>query len=167
MASAPVWAMDMWSYGCLLYYVYNECAIVGDIRQLLSGGNIPKAFLASGFKKIMNELPQNRISPGKLKNHTFFKTRFIETMDFVEALAIKNPEEKTAFYSSLPNQLDAFPLDVCIHKILPALTVVVELGSGGSSTGPIKLDASASSIIPAMLKIGSKMTVRFLYTFLC
>lgn len=154
IGSGPTWALDIYSLGCTFYSFFNRSFTTNT--DALSKANVPKEF-HSGYKRMLDELPNSRIRPAKLRTHAYFKSTLIKALEFVENLAVKNPEEKSEFYKDLVQQVDAFPKTCCIYKILPALLTVVEIGGG--SSGPVKLDPSASNILPVMMKIGGQMEV--------
>uniref|UniRef100_H3HB87 SCY1 protein kinase n=1 Tax=Phytophthora ramorum TaxID=164328 RepID=H3HB87_PHYRM len=68
-------------------------------------------------------------------------------------------DEKVAFYKELCANLETLPRCFGVHKILPALKQVVEFGTAtGAKNGPVKLDPSASHMLPAMVQIGSSLS---------
>ncbi|GMF65339.1 unnamed protein product [Phytophthora lilii] len=96
----------------------------------------------------------NYKSPG-----AYFDTPFIKRMNFLENLAVKDSDEKVAFYKELCANLETLPRCFGVHKILPALKQVVEFGAAtGAKNGPVKLDPSASHMLPAMIQIGSSLS---------
>lgn len=152
----PPYAVDMWAFACLLYYVFNDSQIRSS--DLQSASNIPPA-LRTQFRKAIDAHPARRPSPQKVLGSSYFDTAFIKRMDFLENLAIKTPEEKVEFYKDLCANLDSLPPCFGVHKVLPALKAVVEFGAAtGGKGGPVKLDPSASHMLPAMVQIGSSLS---------
>lgn len=155
MATGPVYAPDIWGFACLMYYVFN-----GQIRStdLSSATNIPAA-IRTHFRKAVDEQPARRPSPQKILGSSYFDTPFIKRMDFLENLAVKTPEEKVEYYKELCAHLDSLPRSFGVHKVLPALKAVVEFGAAtGGKNGPVRLDPSASHMLPAMVQIGGSLS---------
>lgn len=146
----------MWAFACLLYYVYNDNQVRSS--DLASASNVPPA-LRTQYRKAIDATPARRPSPVKFLASSFFDTPFIKRMDFLENLAIKSPEEKAEFYKDLCANLASLPEAFGVHKVLPALKAVVEFGTvGGAKNAPVKLDPSASHMLPAMIQIGSSLS---------
>ena len=59
--------------------------------------------------------------------------KFIDTMLFLEEIQIKDQNEKTAFFNSLPPVLDSFPVQFSKMRILPQLLHAFEYGNAGSA----------------------------------
>ncbi|DAZ99490.1 TPA: hypothetical protein N0F65_001675 [Lagenidium giganteum] len=154
IGSSPPFAVDMWAFACLMYYIFNDCQIrAGDLAQAT---NIPHA-IRTHYRKALDGNPARRPSPDKMLTSSYFDTPFIKRMDFLENLAIKTPEEKAEYYKELCANLSSLPKSFGVHKVLPALKAVVEFGATGAKTGPVKLDPSASHMLPAMVQIGSML----------
>lgn len=156
IATGPSYGVDVWAFACLLYYVYNDNQI--RTSDLSSASNIPPA-IRTHYRKAIDATPTRRPSPQKFLASSYFDTSFIKRMDFLENLAIKSPEEKVEYYKDLCANLTSLPKCFGIHKVLPALKAVVEFGAAtGVKNGPVKLDPSASHMLPAMVQIGSSLS---------
>lgn len=46
---------------------------------------------------------------------------------------IKEPGERARFFNRLSQNVDGFPIDLCLHKILPQLISAFEYGGAGSA----------------------------------
>lgn len=156
VATGPPYGVDIWAFACLMYYVFND----GQFRSsdVSTAANIPPA-IRTQFRKAIDENAGRRPSPQKMLNCSYFDTAFIKRMEFLENLAVKNSEEKVAFYKELCANLETLPRCFGVHKILPALKAVVEFGAAtGAKNGPVKLDPSASHMLPAMVQIGGSLS---------
>ncbi|CAI5745851.1 unnamed protein product [Peronospora destructor] len=156
VATGPSYGMDVWAFACLMYNVFND----GQFRfsDVSTAANIPPA-IRTQFRKAIDGKAARRPSPQKLLNCSYFDTAFIKRMDFLENLAVKESDEKAAFYKELCANLETLPRCFGVHKILPALKQVVEFGAApGAKNGPVKLDPSASYMLPAMVQIGSSLS---------
>lgn len=155
VATGPLYGVDIYAFGCLICYIFNEGHFgSGDMS---TATNIPLA-LRPHFRKAIDENALRRPSPQKMLKGSYFDTPFIKRMDFLENLAVKESDEKVTFYKELCANL-SLPLCFGVHKILPALKQVVEFGAAtGAKNGPLKLDPSASHMLPAMIQIGSSLS---------
>ncbi|GMT10234.1 hypothetical protein PFISCL1PPCAC_1531, partial [Pristionchus fissidentatus] len=61
----------------------------------------------------------------------FCKSRYVDTLLFLEEFQLKESNEKGAFFNQLREHLDAFPDDVAKYKILPRLIHTYEYGDAG------------------------------------
>ncbi|KAE8908915.1 putative inactive serine/threonine-protein kinase [Phytophthora fragariae] len=155
VATGPSYGVDIWAFACLMYYIFND----GQVRSsdLSTAANIPPA-IRTQFRKAIDDNAARRPSPQKMLSCSYFETPFIKRMDFLENLAVKDSDEKVAFYKELCANLETLPRCFGVHKILPALKQVVEFGATGTKNGPVKLDPSASHMLPAMVQIGSSLS---------
>ncbi|KAH7491915.1 putative inactive serine/threonine-protein kinase scy1 [Phytophthora ramorum] len=156
VATGPSYGVDIWAFACLMYYVFND----GQFRSsdVSTAANIPPA-IRSQFRKAIDDNAARRPSPQKILSCSYFDTPFIKRMNFLENLAVKDSDEKVAFYKELCANLETLPRCFGVHKILPALKQVVEFGTAtGAKNGPVKLDPSASHMLPAMVQIGSSLS---------
>ncbi|ETK76688.1 SCY1 protein kinase [Phytophthora nicotianae CJ01A1] len=156
VATGPSYGVDIWAFACLMFYVFND----GQFRSsdVSTAANIPPA-IRTHFRKAIDDNAARRPSPQKMLSCSYFDTPFIKRMDFLENLAVKDSDEKVAFYKELCANLETLPRCFGVHKILPALKQVVEFGAAtGAKNGPVKLDPSASHMLPAMVQIGSSLS---------
>ncbi|CAI5717845.1 unnamed protein product [Peronospora destructor] len=156
VATGPSYGMDIWAFACLMYYVFNDDQFRSS--DVLTATNIPSA-IRTQFRKAIDGKAARRPSPQKMLNCSYFDTAFIKRMDFLENLAVKESDEKAAFYKELCANLETLPRCFGVHKILPALKQVVEFGAApGAKIGLVKLDPSASHMLPAMVQIGTSLS---------
>nr|CCA20455.1 Nterminal kinaselike protein putative [Albugo laibachii Nc14] len=153
-------AIDMWSFACLMYYVFNENQVL-KASNIDSGSNdlasnIPHALRTQYRKALDRNNPGKRPTPEKFVSSSFFDTPFIQRMDFLEHLAVKNTDEKSEFYRELSTNMQKLPIAFGLFKVLPALQAVIDFGAAsGPKSGPVRLDPSASHMLPVLVQIGS------------
>jgi len=63
----------------------------------------------------------------------YFQNDLVECLLFLEEIQIKEANEKTRFFTNLPNLLEKFPENLSRHKILPQLINAFEFGNAGST----------------------------------
>ena len=56
----------------------------------------------------------------------------VETVVFLDEIAIRNDNEKGKFFRNLEKNIQTFPPARCKYRILPALTHILEHGSGSN-----------------------------------
>lgn len=98
-----------------------------------------------------SQAPAKRLDPQKMVHpataSAFLQGKVtVELVDFLENLAIKDSNEREAYFRRLHTQLAKVPLPVAIHKILPATTSALELGM------------APAAALTAVLQIGARMT---------
>ncbi len=76
----------------------------------------------------------------------YFKNSLIDTLLFLEEIQIKDDQEKTRFFTGLPEKLDEIPPEICKNKILPELIRAFDYASAGSL------------ILAPVLKIGKHLS---------
>ncbi|KAF1786597.1 Ku70, bridge and pillars domain [Phytophthora cactorum] len=156
----PSYSVDIWAFGCLMYYVFND----GQFRSsdVSTAANIPPA-IRTQFRKAIDDNAARRPSPQKMLGCSYFDTPFIKRMDFLENLAVKDSDEKVAFYKELCANLETLPRCFGVHKILPALKQVVEFGAAtGAKNGPVKLDPSASHMLRPWSRLAALCLLKIL-----
>ncbi|CAK4557596.1 unnamed protein product [Aphanomyces euteiches] len=144
----------MYGFACTAASIFNPSFSTPNDMQ-----NIPPS-LSSALKRACDPTPTRRITPDQALQAGFFDSPFIRQMSFVEQLAIKSSEEKTAFYKDLVANVDKIPRNIALFKVLPALKAVVDFGVAtgtGGKTATYKLDPCESQMLPAMVKIGSHL----------
>lgn len=141
IAEAPLWAMDMWSLGCLVYEVFNGPLNRAEDTQNMR--NIPQS-LKTAFKRLLASRPAQRPNPKKILSHPFFRHDLVETLAFLDEISIKEPDEKAKFFQALVGKLAGIPSHVCIYKILPLLKNSMSILPG-------------TAILMPMLAIGKMM----------
>jgi SCY1-like protein 1 len=129
IADMPLWAIDVWSFGCLLYEVFSGPLNRAEETQNMK--SIPDS-LKTAFKRALASNPQQRPSPKQLLRHPFFKRELVDTLAFLDEIAVKEPDEKVRFFASLTSKIKDIPSHVCIYKILPLLksSMTILPGSG-------------------------------------
>jgi SCY1-like protein 1 len=116
----PPWAIDAWGLGCLIQEVYSGGALRGT-DQLREIDCIPKTLLKD-YQRLLGSQPTRRYNPKKLiENSSLFANKLVETITFINNLALKDSIEKERFFGSLPRVLDTLAPAPVQKKILPML----------------------------------------------
>ena len=158
IADNPIWATDAWSYGCLIYEVFNVKLTRAEQTQNMQ--NIPTQ-LRKVLQRLLASNPKQRPNPKRLLTMPFFDRELVQTLTFLDEIAVKEPDEKRIFFQQLPNKLNTIPAHVCIHKILPALknsmailppaSLVIPMLSIGKMIGEEDLDTYNTCIMPSLI----------------
>jgi len=94
--------------------------------------------LAPVYCELVGALPNSRPNPSEVikrcrKTGGYFHNDLVESLLFLEEIQIKEANDKTRFFSSLPSLLDNFPENLSRHKILPQLINAFDFGNAGSA----------------------------------
>ncbi|KAF2461490.1 armadillo-type protein [Lineolata rhizophorae] len=130
---APVYAVDSYNYGTLMFEVFNGTASNGP--QGIQTKNIPPS-MQQGYRRLLNQNPKARLSVGQFldqgeRNGGFFQTPLIQLTEGIDNLGLKNDAERDEFLSQLDELTDDFPEEFFKMKVLPELLKSVEFGGGG------------------------------------
>lgn len=144
----PLFAVDSYGLGILVYEVFNGNFIGGD--QVGRTTNIPPSMQQS-YKRLCTANPKLRLSAAHFvdqgKRHGgFFRTPLIALADDIESLGLKSDAEREEFINQLDELSDDFPEEFFKMKVLPELLKSVEFGGGGPR------------VLSAIMKIGVKLT---------
>ena len=116
----PPWAIDAWGLGCLIQEVYSGGALRGT-DQLREIDQIPKSLLKD-YQRLLGSQPARRYNPKKLiENKEAFSNKLVETITFINNLALKDSIEKERFFGHLPRVLEQLAQAPVQKKILPML----------------------------------------------
>lgn len=116
----PPWAIDAWGLGCLIQEVYSGGALRGT-DQLREISCIPQALLKD-YQRLLGSQPARRYNPKKLiENATLFSNKLVDTITFVNNLALKDSIEKERFFGHLPRVLEQLAKAPVEKKIMPML----------------------------------------------
>lgn len=95
----PVYAVDAYNYGTLIFEVFNGDFMGGD--QAGQTKNIPPS-MHSSYRRLVNSNPKARLSVGHFldqghRNGGFFETPLIKLAETVDNLGMKTEEEREEF----------------------------------------------------------------------
>jgi SCY1-like protein 2 len=161
-------AVDMFSLGALIYYLYNEGSTFiscnnstsyykedyARFERSLTQNNprqIFKKVPESLFKvlpQLINRYPNQRISPDDFIECDYFNNPLVKVMVFLDEFPTKNDEEKLIFLRSLINLLPLFPPNILQKKILP---IMIDLLS-------TKADSLIQITLNILILIGENMS---------
>ena len=82
---------------------------------------------------MLGSAPTRRLNPARIAESSVIKNTLVDTIAFLENLAVKDGQEKDAFFKKLPQQLPAIPLPVAQRKLLPMLSQALEFGGAPAS----------------------------------
>ncbi|KAJ2490824.1 Nuclear aminoacylation-dependent tRNA export pathway component [Coemansia sp. RSA 2050] len=125
-------AVDGWYLACLVCEVYNGA--LRSASQLQSQGQIPAPLWSLCQRLLMTDL-RRRMSPSEFlqiasRRGGFLDSEFIKASIFLENIAVKEEDEKAAFFSGLDSLIPGFPQAFSKYKILPELLKLMEFGGG-------------------------------------
>ncbi|EDV21771.1 uncharacterized protein TRIADDRAFT_1172, partial [Trichoplax adhaerens] len=142
------WSNDIQSIGSLIWELFN--GPLSESSSLSNTMKIPK-LLITHYRKMISPKPHLRPSPRQLIDHCrsdggFMKNSYVDTNLFLEELQLKDTDEKTAFFKSLNDHVDEFPVKFCKQRLLPQLINAFEFGGAGSA------------VLQPLIKIGRHLT---------
>ncbi|CAL8461727.1 g1258 [Coccomyxa elongata] len=156
---APPWAVDAWGLGCLMQEVCSGHFLTRteDLRNVAS---ISKALLPD-YQRLLASQPTRRLNTAKLADSAALRTKLVETISFMESLAVKDSNEKDMFFKRLPTVLPTLPLPVVQKKVLPMLASALEFGGAPAVALGALLqigksldeDNFATQVVPALSKL--------------
>lgn len=156
----PPWAIDAWGLGCLIQEVYSGGALRGT-DQLREVSCIPQTLLKD-YQRLLGSQPTRRYNPKKLiENASLFANKLVETITFINNLALKDSIEKERFFGHLPRVLEQLALQPVQKKILPMLCDALVFNQAPHqailpmfiSAQDIPLEAYRKIVIPTVLKL--------------
>ncbi|KAH3756217.1 SCY1 family protein kinase [Pelomyxa schiedti] len=116
------WSIDGWMLALMITSIFS-----GRIPPALAD---PHALLCCNHNKM-------RLRPIKLLESEFFSNPYIETLQFIEGITLKDPSEREAFFKKLMKTVDDLPTNVCLYKVLPHLVNAVDLQLYGPVTAKV------------------------------
>jgi SCY1-like protein 1 len=117
LASSPLHAMDIWSYACLLFEVLvRPMRAPTDIRDSTS---LPRT-VASDYQRMLATSAASRVTASTFLQSGYFKQPFVQALQFLDELALKDKEEKLTFFQHLSTVINTFPSQACKYKVWPA-----------------------------------------------
>mgnify|MGYP000474399105 CR=1 FL=1 len=101
--------LDIFSLGCLVYR-----ALTGDNTGTARADSprIP-AGLRAALQRMLKPVPTARPPAKALLRCKFARHKFVQTMSFLDNVAIKDDKEKQAFFRGLTPLLPTFPEEAC------------------------------------------------------
>ncbi|MCJ1284707.1 hypothetical protein MMC26_004043 [Xylographa opegraphella] len=134
---------DMFSLGLIILAMYNS----PHESSLHTGGNIttykkifsssssipaasnnflctkplPRQLLGDVLPRLVTRKPAQRMNSREFQQCSFFDNILMSTLQFLDSLPAKSPNEKSQFMRGLPRVLEQFPKSVLDKKILPGL----------------------------------------------
>lgn len=141
--SGPPWAVDSWGLGCLMQEAFNG-AEMASMEELRNTAPIPKPVLQD-YQRLLSSQPARRLNPAKLAESSVLKNKLVDTIAFLENLAVKDSAEKDLYFKRLPGAIPSLPLPVLRRKLLPMLAQALTFGG------------APAVALGSILQIGSSM----------
>jgi SCY1-like protein 1 len=80
------------------------------------------------YQRLLASQSVRRLNPAKLSESAALKTKLVDTIAFLESMAVKDSNEKDPFFKRLPATLPSLPLPVVQKKVSPgALLLIIAL----------------------------------------
>lgn len=98
----------------------RQCGLVAGSRLV--------AAAAQDYQRLLGSAPTRRLNPAKIAESSAIKNKLVDTISFLENLAVKDSQEKDGLFKRLPALLPAIPLPVAQRKLLPMLSQALEFG---------------------------------------
>lgn len=134
-------AVDMFSLGALIYYLYNQGTTFiscnnstsyykddyAKFERSLTQNNPRQLFkqvpesLFPEMMKMLSRYPNQRISTQEFIQSEYFNNPLVKVMVFLDEFPTKTNDEKLIFLKSLVNLLPLFPKNILQKKILPIM----------------------------------------------
>ena len=90
------------------------------------------------YQRLLASQPSRRLNPSKVAESPSLRNKLVETIAFMEALAVKDSAEKDLFFKRLPAAVPALPLPVAQRKLLPMLGDALSFGGAPAvALGPL------------------------------
>ena len=80
------------------------------------------------YQRLLSSQPARRLNPAKLAESSVLKNKLVDTIAFLENLAVKDSAEKDLFFKRLPQAIPGLPLPVLRRKLLPTLAQALTFG---------------------------------------
>eukprot|EP00232_Nephroselmis_pyriformis_P021277 CAMPEP_0182856568 /NCGR_PEP_ID=MMETSP0034_2-20130328/2514_1 /TAXON_ID=156128 /ORGANISM="Nephroselmis pyriformis, Strain CCMP717" /LENGTH=603 /DNA_ID=CAMNT_0024987663 /DNA_START=93 /DNA_END=1900 /DNA_ORIENTATION=- len=119
--NSPPWGVDAWGLGCLIQEVFAGRTLMRT-EDLRNTGNMPAEILPE-YQRLLGSAPARRLNPSKmLENSVFLKNKLVDTLDFLDNLAVKDTVEKETFFRKLHHHtLPKLPQATNRYTILPRI----------------------------------------------
>lgn len=87
-------------------------------RAFLGMHSFQYAFLLlQDYQRLLASQSVRRLNPAKVSESAALKTKLVDTIAFLESLAVKDSNEKDIFFKRLPAILPSLPLPVVQKKV--------------------------------------------------
>ncbi len=125
----PAWAIDAWSFGCVMYEVFNN-GPAHNANDFLNINKISEP-LRGVYRKLLAAEPRDRLDPGSITKNPeaskFFSNNFVKTLAFFDELQLKDNSQKEKFFKVLIEKAHAFPSGAIRYKMMPKLIEAIRI----------------------------------------
>ncbi|KAF9625888.1 hypothetical protein IFM89_027665 [Coptis chinensis] len=129
------------------YFSQRSVANSSQIRRNLNEISRVLCGLGSEYEMLITALESLETLPQFSNSHKgkkeYFQNKFVETIQFLEVLNLKDSVDKDAFFRKLPNLAEQLPRQIVLKKLLPLLASSLDFGS------------AVAPALTALLKMGS------------
>ncbi len=80
---------------------------------------------AQDYQRLLASQPTRRLNTAKLAESSALRTKLVDTISFMESLAVKDSNEKDSFFKRLPTVLPTLPLPVVQRKVCKSIVVMI------------------------------------------
>ena len=84
--------------------------------------------LLQDYQRLLASQSARRLNPAKVSESAALKTKLVDTIAFLESLAVKDSNEKDLFFKRLPATLPSLPLPVVQKKVSSVSVSLTFLG---------------------------------------
>lgn len=77
------------------------------------------------YQRLLASQSVRRLNPAKLSESAALKTKLVDTIAFLESMAVKDSNEKDLFFKRLPATLPSLPLPVVQKKVSPSALLLI------------------------------------------
>lgn len=108
MSKDSLFANDSWSLGCFVFEAFHPSSF-NKREDLLSPRFLPNV-LAKEYKRLVASTPKSRLPPSVFVECQYFaENDLVQTVKFLDSLALKSEQEKETFLRSLTTKIPSFP----------------------------------------------------------
>ena len=105
-SGGPLYSIDSWLLACFMYEVFN--GTLSAPNQLTRTARIPQSLLPE-YKRLLATQPQQRLSAQTILSSAYFKSDFVQCMEFLDNLTLKSNAEKENFFKAFESRIPTFP----------------------------------------------------------
>jgi len=97
--------------------VFVDVAFQPSVFVTSWGSEMENVCYQQEYQRLLASQPTRRLNTSKLAESAALKTKLVDTISFMESLAVKDSNEKDMFFKRLPSLLPSLPLPVVQRKV--------------------------------------------------
>jgi len=154
--------VDSWGLGCFWQELFRGAPL--SCMDYLRGVSVLPPLVVKDYQQLLASTPSRRLNPAKcLQTNEYFQNKLVDTIGFLEHLALKDSEEKDAFFKRLAPIISKMCTPIAVHKMLPLLANALEYGSAPAIAltpylqiaKTLRDDEVVSKVVPTLAKLFS------------